>query len=219
MFNGIENRADVLLLCGDLTDLGQPEEMEVLLAAIYPALQNGLHVLGVLGNHDYHNGRAEWLVKMMRDVGIRVMYGQDNIFVLDERVGFVGVKGGCGGFAPNTLHRFGEPTIKQLVTETLEDVRRLYVGLHSLQTPQKVVMMHYSPIKETLRGEPPELGVVLGSEWLAGPLDQEGATIVFHGHSHLGTYSGVTKTGIPVYNVSAPVLRRSELQAPCLHLI
>lgn len=219
MFAGVERRVDALLVCGNITDLGKPAEMEVFLAAIYPALQSGLPVVAVLGNHDYHSGHYEWLVKMMRDAGIHVLYGDDNIFVLNEQVGFVGVKGGWGGFAPNVLHHFGEPAVKQMVNETILDMRRLTVGLHSLQTPQKVVLMHYSPIKETLRGEPVELYPTLGAEWLAAPLDQEGATMVFHGHSHLGTYSGLTRSGIPVYNVAAPLLRRMSLQTPCLHVI
>jgi Icc-related predicted phosphoesterase len=219
MFNCLHERAEVLLLCGDLTDLGQPDEMEILLAAIYPSIQAGLQVISVLGNHDYHSGQSEWLVKMMREAGVHVLYGDDNIYVLNERVGFVGVKGGWGGFGHNTLFHFGEPEVKQIVTETVTEVKRLTVGLHSLQTPQKVVVMHYAPIKETLRGEHAELMITLGAEWLAAPLDQEGATIVFHGHAHHGAYNGLTKTGIPVYNVATPVLRRTGLQTPCLHLI
>jgi Icc-related predicted phosphoesterase len=176
-------------------------------------------VLSVLGNHDFHSGKERQLVQLMQEEGVRVFFGDDNLFVYNDLVGFVGVKGYWGGFNPNVISAFGEEEGKAVMRETAEDVRRLAKGLRSLNTPHKVAVMHYSPIKDTLKGESPELYGVLGAEWLARPLDEEGATVCFHGHSHRGSYNGLTRKGIPVYNVSAPVLRRAGLQLPSIHLV
>jgi Icc-related predicted phosphoesterase len=156
---------------------------------------------------------------MMRQAGVKVLFEDDNIFVLNERVGFCGVKGFWGGFSATKIMAFGEEVVKDLMKETVRDVRRLSKGLRSLSTPEKVVLLHYSPIKQTLRGEPSELINLLGSDLLAGPLDEQSAAVAFHGHSHFGKYNGLTNGGVPVYNVAAPVLRRSGLRPPCIHLI
>ncbi|MEI6046804.1 MAG: metallophosphoesterase [Chloroflexota bacterium] len=219
MFSGIEKRSDVLLLCGDITDRGRTNEMEVLINVLTKALDTGLTILAVLGNHDYHSGEERKLVALMRQAGIRVLFEDDNIFVLNDRVGFCGVKGFWGGFSSTKIMAFGEEQVKELIKETVRDVRRLNKGLRSLSTPEKVALLHYAPIKQTLRGEPAELMNLLGSDLLAGPLDEQGATLAFHGHAHFGKYNGLTNGGVPVYNVAAPVLRRSGLRPPCIHLI
>lgn len=219
MFSGVEKRADVLLLCGNLTDRGRPTELEVLLSGLKESLKNGMIVITVLGNHDYHGGEQRKLVAMLQQAGVKVLFEDDNIFVLNERVGFCGVKGFWGGFDTNRVRAFGETSVKELLKETVREVRRLNKGLRSLSTPEKVALLHYSPIKQTLQGEAPELLNFLGSELLAGPLDEQNATLAFHGHSHFGKYNGITKAGVPVYNVAAPVLRRTGLRPPSIHLI
>lgn len=219
LFANIYERADVLLLCGDITDRGRPGELQILINELAPSLLKGLTIVAVLGNHDCHGGQVTTLVQMMRQVGIKVLYGDDNIYVHNAEVGFAGIKGFWGGFSPNTIAAFGEENAKDIMKETAEDTRRLDRGLRSLSTPVKVAIMHYAPIKATLKGEPSELMNLLGSELLAKPLDTEGATICFHGHSHHGTYSGMTKKGVPVYNVAAPVLRRTGLQLPSIHTV
>ena len=193
--------------------------MAVLLPCLRNPIQKGLVVIAVLGNHDYHSGEEKMLVHMMRDSGIRVFFKDDNLYVHNEEVGFVGIKGYWGGFSPNTVAAFGEQSAKEVMRETAEDAKRLAKGLRSLNTPVKVAIMHYAPIRETLRGEPAELFPVLGTEWLAKPLDEEGATVCFHGHAHYGSYNGLTRTGVPVYNVAAPLLRRNSLPMPSIHTV
>ncbi len=219
MFAEVEERADVLLLCGDITDRGRPNELEVLLRGLQNALASELTILAVLGNHDYQGGQQQKLVAMLRQAGIKVLFEDDNIFILNERMGFCGIKGFWGGFGTSRISAFGEPLVKEVISETVREVRRLSKGLRSLSTPEKVVLMHYAPIRQTLKGEPEELINLLGSELLAGPLDEHGATVAFHGHAHFGIYNGITKGGVPVYNVAAPVLRRTGLRPPSLHLI
>jgi Icc-related predicted phosphoesterase len=219
MFSEVEKRADVLLLCGNLTDRGRPGELEVLLNSLKTPLKKGLTIVGVLGNHDYHSGEQRRLVAMLRHAGIRVLFEDDNIYVHNERVGFCGIKGFWGGFDSTRLRHFGENQAKDVIKETVREVRRLSKGLRSLSTPEKVVLMHYAPVKQTLQGEAPEQMMMLGSELLAGPLDELRASVAFHGHSHFGKYNGITKGGVPVYNVAVPVLRRTGLRPPSIHLI
>lgn len=219
LFKNIHTTAEILLLCGDITDTGRPAEMKVFLNSLRPSLEAGLTVIAVLGEHDHHNQQVEELIKMMREAGIVVLDGEDNFYVYKNKVGFAGIKGYWGGFAPNFLPGVGEPATKHLVVETLEEVRRLYRALQSLPLIYKVVLMHYAPIRDTLKGESPEMYTTLGCEWLGMPIDEEGVQVCFHGHAHYGSYSGITKKGVPVYNVALPLLRRLNLPIPKLHLI
>jgi Icc-related predicted phosphoesterase len=219
LFKDLDKTAEILLVCGDITDTGRPTEMKVFLNSLQPSLAQGLTVVAILGEHDHHSQQAAEVVAMGREAGIVILEGEDNFYVYKNKIGIAGIKGYWGGFAPNFLPGVGEPTTKHLVTETLEEVRRLYKALHSLPLIYKVVMMHYAPIRDTLKGESPEMYTTLGCEWLSMPLDEEGVQMCFHGHAHYGSYSGITKKGTPVYNVALPLLRRQKMPIPNLHLI
>jgi Icc-related predicted phosphoesterase len=219
LFRNIHKAAEILLLCGDITDTGRTGEMKVFLNSLRPSIEEGLTVVAVLGEHDHHSQQVPELIEMMQSAGINVLEGEANYYVYKNKIGIAGIKGYWGGFAPNFLPGVGEPTTKHLLTETLEEVRRLYKALHSLPLIYKVVLMHYAPIRDTLKGESPEMYATLGCEWLSMPIDEEGVQICFHGHAHYGSYSGITKKGTPVYNVALPLLRRQKMPIPNLHLI
>lgn len=197
-------QADVLLLGGDLTDYGLPEEAQVLARELAGL---SVPILAVLGNHDYESGHAEELVAELAKVGVRCLDGDH--FIFDKVLGIAGVKGFCGGYGNATLQAFGEGPIKQFVGEAVSESLKLEAALGQLDTPRKVVIMHYAPIAETCLGENPEILPFLGTSRLAMPVDQFGADAVFHGHSHHGVALGHTRSGVPVYNVAMPLLARS----------
>lgn len=193
--------ADVLLLCGDLTDHGSPGEARLLARGLAGFR---VPVLAVLGNHDHENDRGGEITAIVADAGVTVLDGT----VHEHRgVGFAGVKGFGGGFGRRSLAPWGEPIIKQFVQATLEEALKLEVALTRLRTAVRIVMLHYSPIAATVEGEPREIYPFLGSTRLEEPIDRYRATAVFHGHAHHGAAEGRTKSGIPVHNVSAPLLR------------
>ncbi len=197
----IEGQADVLLLCGDLTDHGLPEEARVLaheLAGIK------VPMLGVMGNHDYHSDHAEEVEHILEGAGIKLLDGDD---CMVHGVGFAGAKGFGGGFGRHTLEAWGEPAIKKFVYEAVEEALKLEKALARLNTPRRVAVLHYAPIQATVEGEPPAIFPFLGSSRLEEPLNRYGVTVCFHGHAHHGSAEGQTLSGIPVYNVALPVLR------------
>jgi Icc-related predicted phosphoesterase len=199
--NAAPPAADVLLIAGDLTNYGRPEEMEVLISQL---LRLRRPVICVLGNHDYESGAAPELVRMMREVGIKVLDGEA---YEREGVGFAGVKGFCGGFGRGELTAFGEPEIKSFVHTSMEESLRLEKALSQLGNERRVVLMHYAPIPETAAGEAREIYPFLGSSRLSDVCDRFGATVIFHGHAHHGSLEGKTRGGIPVYNVALPLLQ------------
>jgi Icc-related predicted phosphoesterase len=191
----------VLLLCGDLTDRGFPEEARALVRELHPTR---VPMLAVLGNHDYESGHADEVRATLTDGGIQVLDGEAQEVA---GVGFAGAKGFCGGFGPRALGPFGEEAIKQFVHAAIDEALKLEAALQRLRTAQRVVLLHYSPIEDTVRGEPPAIYPFLGSSRLEEPIDRYQVTAVFHGHAHYGALEGRTKAGVPVYNVALPLLR------------
>ncbi len=203
-FAEISNIADILLLCGDLTDYGLPEEAEALVADIRSAVK--IPILAVLGNHDFESGQAALVSKVLDDAGVNVLDGEA---IEVSGVGFAGVAGFGGGFGRRMLNAWGEPLIKQFVQESISHAVRLEQALTKLQTERRIAVLHYSPIRDTLKGEDPEIFAFLGSSMLEEPINRFRVDAVFHGHAHNGILDGKTSTGIPVYNVSAPALHKT----------
>ena len=195
--------ADVILLCGDLTDYGAPEEAHVLARDITSALR--IPAIGVLGNHDFETGKQEEIKQILTDAGVTMLDGD---VVEIGGVGFAGVKGFGGGFGRRSLGAWGEEIIKKFVHETIEEALKLEAALARLRTPQKIAVLHYSPIQATVEGEPPEIIAFLGSTRLEEPIDRYRVSTVFHGHAHHGSLEGKTKSGATVYNVAMPLLRK-----------
>lgn len=204
LFAQVSRDADVLLLCGDLTDYGLAEEAELLAADIRTHLR--IPVLGVLGNHDFESGQPLAVRKVMDDAGVTMLDGEATEI---DGVGFAGVCGFGGGFGRRMLNAWGEPLIKAFVQEAIDHALRLEQALGQLQSERRIVLLHYAPIRETVEGEPPEIFPFLGSTRLEEPINRFRVSAVFHGHAHNGTPEGKTATGIPVYNVSAPILQKT----------
>ena len=202
-FAEISTNADVLLLCGDLTEYGLPEEAEELAADIRSAVR--IPCIGVIGNHDYESGHPEKVANVLDQTGVTMLNGEA---VEIGGVGFAGICGFGGGFGRRMLNAWGEPLIKQFVQESVSHAIRLEQALVKLQTERRIVVLHYSPIRATLEGEDPEIYAFLGSSRLEEPINRFRATAVFHGHAHNGIGDGKTSSGIPVYNVAQPVLQK-----------
>jgi Icc-related predicted phosphoesterase len=200
----LNDLADVLLLCGDLTDYGLREETAVLVRELQAVR---IPTIAVLGNHDYESGKPEDVREPLCDAGVKVLDGGACELL---GVGFAGVKGFCGGFGRGTLGAWGERAIKSFVQESLDEAMKLESALARLRTPRKVAVLHYSPIQATVEGEPPEIYAFLGTSRLEGPLNRYPVDAVFHGHAHRGSPEGRTVGGTPVYNVALPLLRRSN---------
>jgi Icc-related predicted phosphoesterase len=209
LFSQITQTADVLLLCGDFTDYGLPDEARVLARELTSSVQ--IPVIAVLGNHDYESGKQDEIRQILNDAGVTVLDGEA-VEVLG--VGFAGVKGFAGGFGRGALGPWGERTIKQFVQEAVDEALKLESALARLRTTRRVAMMHYSPVRATVEGEPPEIFPYLGSSRLEEPINRYRVTAVFHGHAHRGTAEGRTSTGVPVYNVSMPLMARLNPDRP-----
>jgi Icc-related predicted phosphoesterase len=202
MFAEISNHADVLLLCGDLTNFGKVSEAEILAEDIKSC---SVPVLGVLGNHDYECGCPDKVCEILRGAGMIVLGEQAHEI---DGVGFAGVKGFMGGYGRGELAPFGEPIAKAFVQEAMDEARKLENGLRSLRTDRSVAVLHYSPTVETLEGEPEVIFQYLGSQRLADAIDRfDHVKAVVHGHAHHGTYEGRTPGGTPVYNVAQFVVK------------
>jgi Icc-related predicted phosphoesterase len=195
------DEADVLVLAGDLTNYGQPAEMEPLLNAL---VRLRVPTIAVLGNHDYECGKEQELMRMMTTEGIKVL---DGSAYERDGVGFAGTKGFVGGFGRGVLTAFGEPEIKTFVRASIDEALKLERGMSQLRTPKRVVVLHYSPIAATVRGEDPEVTPFLGTSRLAEVIDRHGADLVVHGHAHHGTLEGQTLAGVPVRNVAITLLQ------------
>jgi len=202
MFAEISRVADVLVLCGDLTNFGKTAEAEILGEDIRSCT---IPVLGVLGNHDYECGQPEEVTRILHEAGMTVL---DEQAVEINGVGFAGVKGFMGGYGRGELAPFGEPIAKMFVDEVMKEARKLENALRTLRTDRSVAVLHYSPTTDTLEGEPPEIFQYLGAQRLAEPIDRfDHVKAVVHGHAHHGKYEGSTPRGIPVYNVAQFVLK------------
>ena len=203
-FAQVSERADILVMCGDLTDYGLPEEARVLARDVSTALR--VPCIAVLGNHDYEAGKGDEVRQILTDAGITVLDG-DATEVCG--VGFAGVKGFCGGFGRGALGPWGEDIIKLFVREAVNEAFKLESALARLRTPHRVALLHYSPIRATVEGEPLEIFPYLGSSRLEEPLARYPVTAVVHGHAHNGTLEGCTSAGTPVYNVAMPLLKKT----------
>ena len=206
--------ADVLLLCGDLTDYGLPDEARVLVRELSAALR--IPAVAVLGNHDYESGQQEEVVAILREGGVTVLDG-DGCEV--GGLGIGGVKGLGGGFGERALQPWGEELFKRFVRETVDEALKLETALARLRTARRVAILHYSPIQGTVEGEPPELYPFLGSSRLEEPLNRYSVDLVFHGHAHHGRPEGQTRAGVPVYNVCLPLLRNLDPDQPPLRIV
>jgi Icc-related predicted phosphoesterase len=209
----ISRESDVLLLCGDLTDHGLPEEGLGLVREIGP--HAGVPIVAVLGNHDHESGRSDELMTIFRDAGITMLDG-DAVEV--RGIGFAGTKGFCGGFGRHALGAWGEPAMKDFVQEALSEALKLETALARVRAPQRVALLHYAPVQETVDGEPLEIYPFLGSSRLEEPLGRFDVSAVFHGHAHHGRPAGRTARGAPVFNVSYPLLQRVHPERP-FHVI
>ncbi|HJR42964.1 MAG TPA: metallophosphoesterase [Gemmatimonadaceae bacterium] len=206
LFSRANDEADVLLLCGDLTRRGLAPEFKAVVSELADVK---IPIVAVLGNHDYESGQMNEGTTILRGRGVHVLAG--DAFELNEHLGFAGVKGFMGGFGRGTLTAFGEPETKAFVAAALEEVQRFELALRRLATPIRVAMLHYSPVVGTVTGEPEIIYPFLGTDRLAEPIDRYGCALAFHGHAHSGTFRAQTSGGVPVFNVSLPLLRKEGL--------
>jgi Icc-related predicted phosphoesterase len=200
----VRDEADVLIVAGDLTNFGQPSEMEPLLNVL---VRLRLPIIAVLGNHDYESDRQDELMKMMTAEGIKVL---DGTGYERDGVGFAGTKGFVGGFGRGVLTAFGEPEIKTFVKASVDEAMKLERAMSQLRTAKRVVVLHYSPIADTVVGEAPEIFPYLGTSRLAEVVDRHGAELVVHGHAHHGSLRGTTTGGIAVHNVAITLLQAQQ---------
>jgi Icc-related predicted phosphoesterase len=205
MFARVNQEADVLLLAGDITRWGTPAEMRV---AVGEMADIEIPIVAVLGNHDYESDRGDEVCAILRERGVHLLDGE--AFELTDQVGIAGVKGFMGGFGKRTLTAFGEPQLKEFVGVSLQEVQKLEMALRSLHTPIRIALLHYSPIIDTVIGEPEQIYPFLGTDRLAEPLDRYEVAVCFHGHAHIGTFEGRTAGGVPVYNVCHGLVQREK---------
>jgi Icc-related predicted phosphoesterase len=197
----VRDEADVLVIAGDLTNFGRPEEMEPLVNVL---VRLRVPTIAVLGNHDYECGKETELIRMMTSEGIKVL---DGTGYERDGVGFAGTKGFVGGFGRGVLTAFGEPEIKAFVKASIDEAMKLERAMSQLRTNKRVVVLHYAPIAATVVGEAPEIFPYLGSSRLGEVVDRHGADLIVHGHAHHGSPNGKTTGGIPVHNVAITLLQ------------
>jgi Icc-related predicted phosphoesterase len=213
LFGQVSEHADVLVLCGDLTDRGDPEEARLMARALSAV---SVPIVAVLGNHDYECGKVPEVTRILADAGVHVLDG-DAYEV--HGVGFAGIKGFAGGFGRRALGPWGEPSIKQFVREALDEALKLETALGRLRTERKVAVLHYSPVVGTVVGEPLEIYAYLGSSRLEEPLTRYPVDVVFHGHAHHGAPESRTREDVPVYNVSMVLLQNTYPDRPPFRVV
>jgi Icc-related predicted phosphoesterase len=216
LFAHAAEAADALLLCGDLTDYGLPEEARVLADEL--AVAAALPIIAVLGNHDHESGRADELRHILaQGAGVRVLDGE---VAEVHGVGIAGAKGFCGGYGRGALGSWGEAAIKAFVAEAIGEALKLESALAKLRnTPSRIALLHYSPIQATVEGEPVEIYPFLGTSRLEDPLLRHPVDAVLHGHAHRGRPEGRTVNGTPVFNVALPLLKRAFPDRPGFRLV
>jgi Icc-related predicted phosphoesterase len=206
-FAELDGEADIVLLAGDLTTSGEPEEAQVLADAC-----RGLDVpiFAVLGNHDCHAQRADELKEVLDRGGVRLLSRECATCEVSElELGVVGTKGFVGGFPGSALPDFGEPLLRRIYAETSAEAEAIASGLQAIvHCDLRIVLLHYSPVAGTLEGEPPGIHTYLGCERLATPIAEYGADLVLHGHAHAGAFEACIGD-IPVYNVAVHVTGRN----------
>ena len=215
LFAQIAEAADVMVLCGDLTDHGLPAQAHVL-AKELSGLAHRVPTIAVLGNHDFESGHPDDVRHILQDAGITMLDG-DACEV--KGVGFAGVKGFGGGFGARALGPWGEDAIKAFVHEAIDEALKLESAVARLRVQHRVALLHYSPIQATCEGEPLEIMPFLGSSRLEEPLNRYPVSAIFHGHAHHGSLEGRTSANIPVYNVSAPLLREHFPDRPPFRIV
>jgi len=203
LLSQITTGADVLVLAGDITDYGTPDEARSFVKELSTSVR--IPIVAVLGNHDFEAGAEREIQQILIDQGVHMLDG-DTCEV--QGVGFAGIKGFAGGFGRRALGPWGEPIIKQFVHEAVNEALKLESALARLRTDKKIVIMHYAPVQGTVEGEPCEIYPYLGCSRLEEPLSRYAVTAVVHGHAHNGAPEGRTSTNVPVYNVAYPLLRR-----------
>ena len=205
-FARVESDADLVLLAGDLTTTGEPEQAAVLARA---CASLSIPVCAVLGNHDLHAGRGAEIAQVCADAGIHMLDRSSTVFELEGGdVGVVGAKGFVGGFTGSALPDFGEPLLRQVYAETSAEVDAIQQGLQELaHCAIRIVLLHYAPTADTLHGEPEGIWTYLGSERLAIPIAEHRPDVVLHGHAHAGSFEGAIGP-VPVYNVAVHVTGR-----------
>jgi Icc-related predicted phosphoesterase len=205
-FDEAEREADLILLAGDLTTYGEPEQ-----AAVLGDICRGrqVPVIAVLGNHDWHMNRIAEVVGALEAGGICVLDRSWTVKdVRGTRVGIAGAKGFVGGFPDSELPDFGEPLLRKVYADTTEEVEALERGLEAVgECPLRIALLHYSPTTTTLEGEPRVIWAFLGSDRLADPIARHRPDLVLHGHAHAGRFEG-SIGDVPVYNVAVPVIGR-----------
>jgi len=206
--NRIRDEADLLIVAGDITNLGKPEEMESMLASF---MRLRIPIMAVLGNHDYEGGKQAELAKMMIAEGVKLLDGSG---YERDGVGFAGTKGFLGGFGRGVLTAFGEPEVKAFVQSAIDETLKLERALSMLRTEKRIVVTHYAPIAETVRGEPEQIYPYLGSGRLSEVIDRHQAILAVHGHAHHGSLEGKTTGGVPVYNVAMHLLMARTPASP-----
>jgi Icc-related predicted phosphoesterase len=214
LFSEITHQAQVLVIAGDLTDYGLPEEARALAKDLTASVK--IPVVAVLGNHDFESGQEGEVAKILSDAGVHMLDG-DSVEI--DGVGFAGIKGFAGGFGRGALGAWGEASIKQFVREAVDEALKLESALARLRTATRIAVLHYAPIRETVEGEPLEIYPWLGSSRLEEPLGRYHVHAVFHGHAHKGSPQGKTAQGIPVYNVALPVLKEHYPDRPSFRLL
>jgi Icc-related predicted phosphoesterase len=213
LFAQAADAADILLLCGDLTDYGLPEEARILADELTAAR---IPIVAVLGNHDFESGKPDEVCSILTDAGVRVLDGESCEI---NGVGIAGAKGFAGGYGRRALGPWGESIIKQFVNEAIQEALKLESALAKLRTEHRIALLHYSPIEATVQGEPVEIFPFLGTSRLEEPLIRYPVNTVFHGHAHRGTPEGKTVNNIPVYNVAKPLLQRTYPERPPFRIV
>jgi Icc-related predicted phosphoesterase len=203
LFADICRAADILVLCGDLTTHGEPEQIRGLINEMEAVT---IPTVTVLGNHDFEHGAEDEVTVILRDRGVHVLDGTN---VVIEGIGFAGVKGFGGGFGRRMLGPFGEKLYKEFVQTAIDEALKLETALRTLDTETRVAVLHYAPIPETLEGEPEAIFPFLGSSRLLPPIETYRASVVFHGHAHTGIPEAQTPSGIPVFNVAHMLLEKA----------
>ncbi|RVU00560.1 metallophosphoesterase [Mucilaginibacter limnophilus] len=210
-FKELSRKADILIITGDLTDTGDESEAHILADELKAC---SIPVVAVLGNHDYEKGRHKLIRQVMQQAGVHMLDGEA---IVIDGIGFAGVKGFGGGFDNHLLSMFGEEAMKAFVQEAVNEALNLDRALARIDQEHgdipKIAVLHYSPLKATVVGEPLEIFPFLGSSRLAEPLIRRNVKAAFHGHAHIGTLEGETH-GIKVYNVAKPILKQVGYDLP-----
>jgi len=213
-FAQIASTVDILLLLGDLTNTGLPEEAKKFARDLTSSVK--IPIIGVLGNHDFESGRQTEVRDVLQEAGVTILDGEAHEV---QGIGFAGVKGFAGGFDRGSLQPWGEDIVKLFVREAVNEALKLEAALAKLRTVHRIALLHYSPIRQTVEGEPLEIFPYLGSSRLEEPLNRYQVTAAFHGHAHRGKLEGFTQAKIPVYNVAMSVLQHIFPDRPPFYIL